>query len=308
MNRNFMIFGAVAIVVIATVAVYFVFDDPDDPPEDPGFRTEFKVSDFIRHEVMMEDGVVHDYKRVIISQDPDGTWNVAVMDIGSLYTDVFGYTSEEFAAFMGGTYAYEDVEPVDVTIDTPFGKRDVKLYSQERDGVIENTYLDRGVTYYMERVRDGVVIEYSKLTDSTLIDKDPSLTNSNGIRIDLRVGDYINFNEVIVIRSGTIIEYREILRQYHINGFTATGDLEIIDFPSGKFSTMTVDEYLGLILYDGVISPDTAKETINTPLGKEECYVVVDGETTKYVSEYKVIYKTVEGNRTSTFDSTSLWN
>ncbi len=314
MNRNVLIIGAVvavvAIVAIAVVALDIGKDDsPDEPPWE-GFRTDYVVGDYIQFE-MFEDGVEGFTKYTIEEIKDDGklVMNIVIQDAGANEIEI---TAEEFGIFMTESYPYTEPEITTETLDTTFGDKELQRYAQVINGELHITYKDvYGVMYYEERrSSDDTLLESKELVDTSLFD---DVTDSdggfNGEHIDVTWGDYINITETRTTGSGASIHVYSVYKQYYVNKFNSDGTLDIIDFGSDDNYTMTMDEYLGMIVYDGIIDPSTPTESMSTHFGQKDCYKIVEDGTEMYVGTDGIIYRTVSesGALVKDFDATSLF-
>lgn len=299
---------AVVVVVVVAVAALYVADSGDDSSQDPGYRTDFVVGDYITHEIS-EDGSLVTVKRTVTEIDSEGVLFVLV-EYGDEDPSTIPYTAEQFSTFMGSHHAYPtDLEPETVTYETRFGTMEVQVYTEEVDGTAYTTYMSGSVVYYEQEVKDGAT-ESTELVDTTLFDSADSVAEPDisaadvELRTDLEVGDYITVSESKV-ESGFV---RTVYVRYQITQITSEGYRVQDTMRSTVDTVMTQEEYLGLILYSGDLE-GLPTQTICTNFGQVLCCLVSDGDTTTYVgAEDRIIYRTSSGDSYTLLDGTTLFD
>ena len=298
----------VVVVVVAAVAALYVADSGDDSSQDPGYRTDFVVGDYITHEIR-EDGGSFTVKRTIMEIDSEGVLFVLV-EYGDDDPCTIPYTAEQFSTFMGSHHAYPtDLEPETVSYETRFGTKEVQMYTEVVEGTVYTTYMSGSVVYYEQEVRDGAT-ESTELVDTTLFDSADSVAEPDvsaaevELRTELALGDYITVSESKV-ESGFV---ETVYVRYQITQITGEG-YHVQDTMRGTVDTvMTQEEYLELIRYSGDLE-GLPTQTISTNFGQVLCCLVSDGDTTTYVgAEDRVVYRTSSGDSYTLLDSTTLFD
>ncbi len=311
-NTTIIAIAVVAIVVVAAACV-FLMKGPDNKSEGPGFRTDFAVGDYIVLGIT-EDDVSGIISRTVIDIFDDGHLLVAIEGDWE-YPSSIVYSPEQFATYMTTQHTYPtDIKPETVTHMTQFGSKELQRYTETVDGSTFITYIGDGVVYKDTEVTSDGEIKYSVLLyDTSLlapIDEILRDTPKVGeLRVEPKVGDNIILCKFSRIGSGSSVSYESFTEDYVVGKINPDGTLLVTKIMNGFSSeTMTVEEYIGLVQYDGVVDPNIPFETLNTKYGPIKCQVVEENGVKIYVGEDGVIYKTDSGPTFTVLEYTTLFD